>query len=93
MLLTDAYRSQSDLVQEPNVAVAGSIVGRLLPRIHIIQIDGSSYRLREIDGLLAQQSTLAPQQWRREDHSLKRGVQDWVSPKCVRTGCPWTRDG
>lgn len=34
-----------------------AILDRLLHHVHIVHIDGRSYRLRELDGLLAQQPT------------------------------------
>jgi hypothetical protein len=38
-----------------------AILDRLLHHVHIIHIDGRSYRLRELDGLLAQRSDGSPQ--------------------------------
>ena len=37
-----------------------AILDRLLHHVHIVHIDGRSYRLRELDGLLAQQPTPSP---------------------------------
>jgi hypothetical protein len=37
-----------------------AILDRLLHHVHIIHIDGRSYRLRELDGLLAQQPDGSP---------------------------------
>jgi hypothetical protein len=37
-----------------------AILDRLLHHVHIIHIDGRSYRLRELDGLLAQQQDSSP---------------------------------
>jgi hypothetical protein len=37
-----------------------AILDRLLHHVHIVHIDGPSYRLRDLDGLLAQSPTTPP---------------------------------
>ncbi|MDT8370125.1 MAG: hypothetical protein RQ745_13035 [Longimicrobiales bacterium] len=42
---------------------------RLLHHVHIVHIDGRSYRLREIDGLLAPQPDTSPPAKGGEQHT------------------------
>ncbi|MEN8145023.1 MAG: ATP-binding protein [Gemmatimonadota bacterium] len=46
-----------------------AILDRLLHHCHIVHIDGRSYRLRELDGLLSQQPDPSPRNQGGEQNS------------------------
>lgn len=68
-----------------------AILDRLLHNVHIVHIDGRSYRRRELDKLLTPPPAAPPPAPAGGDTSrtsAKPGAQGWVIANCARVGDP-----